>query len=286
LKQEIDSINPAIVRQQPISYKVALFLKRTRLPAADEVLDIVYKRRETVQTTIDEMKQGLWKIADDLSENQNDLISIYEGLLSGQRLIERDIFFGQLLSIEVRAYLLTIKDDNISKENIEQFLAELTTQVLALQTEENANVQFFTGSQMISKLTRQQINNIRNLTRLLEKSVLANLGLRVAAAELSQSLRITDAMSQSIGQTIADTGEQLNAAGDTLVRARSSALVNIDELERGCNALNDLLDKQAEANRQVIVRGAETSNRLVEMTQRLRGRISNNDGNIVSLQQE
>lgn len=282
LKQTIDLVNPSVVEKQPIPYKVALFFTKNKLPGSQEVLNIISERRETIMSTITGLKEGLWEMKDTLLSDMNDLVAIYNGLLKGQRLIEKDVYFGQLLHGEIQAFLNGITDE-ISRQNIEQLLADLTSQIINLQTEENANMQFFAGAQAMAKLTRQQVQNISGLSRLLERTVLANLGLRAVAGELGRSLSITEQMKQTIGETLADTGKQINQYGDQLNNARSQAMINLSGLEKGCVELEEFFTKQAVANRQIIDVGIQTSRQLSGMTSRMRKRVEGGHDNIGKL---
>lgn len=279
IKQEMDTINPAIIKEQPIAVRALVFFKKHRLPKADEILETIYTRRETVKSTIDGLEKGLWASRDKLMENLADLEGIYNGLLEGHRLIERDIYFGQLVHAKLSDFVNEVTEP-IAKENLEQLLADITTQIINLQTEENANVQFFAGARAMVKLTRQQISNINGMTGLLKRTVLANLGLRAAATELQQSVAVTEAMKEAIGKTIADTGKQINQMGDTLTDARSKAMISLEGLEEGCRQLEEFFEKQANANREVIAKGGETSRRLAELTGKMKSRITDQSGQI------
>ncbi len=281
-KKATDFINPSVIRQQPVTTKVAWIFKKTKLPGSEKILSIIYQRRESVKSTLSGIKKTLWTISEGLKTNLVQLDAIYKGLLSGQQLIERDIFIGQLINRKLSAFVETLPD-GIGKQNVEEVLATVTTVINSLQTEENINMQFFAGSQMVAKLTIQQLDNIKRMSNLLERSILASLGLAVVASELSASVKMTESLKEAIGNTLVDTAKNLNKTGEQITKARSSALVNIDKLEEACKQLEELFDKQSTANKEIISRGAATSNRLSSMTNKLRERVENSDGNVESI---
>ncbi len=281
-KKASDFVNPAVIRQQPISTRVAWLFKKTGLPGSEKVLSIIYERKETVKSTLTGIKKNLFNISEGLKTNLIQLDSIYKGLLSGQQLIERDIFVGQVIHTKLSEFLSTMQD-GIEKQNVEEVLATVTTVINSLQTEENVNLQFFAGSQMVAKLTIQQLDNIKRMSNLLERSILASLGLAVVAAELSASVKMTESLKDAIGNTLVDTAKNLNKTGEQITKARSGALVNIDKLEEACKQLEELFEKQAVANREIISKGTETSVRLSGMTNKLRTRVENNSGNVQSI---
>ncbi len=281
-KKATDFINPAVLKQQPVTTKVAFLFKKTGLPGSEKVLSMIYERRETVKSTLTGIKKTLWEISEGLKSDLIQLDAIYKGLLSGQQLIERDIYIGQRIHNQLTAYVATLPE-GISKQNVEEVLATVTTVINSLQTEENVNLQFFAGSQMVAKLTIQQLDNIKRMSNLLERSILASLGLAVVAAELSASVKVTEGLKEAIGNTLVDTAKSLNKTGDQITKARSEAIVNIDKLEEACNQLDDLFKKQANANKEIINNGAATSQRLTKLSQKLRERVEDGKGSVESL---
>ncbi len=281
-KKATDFINPAVLKQQPVTTKVAFLFKKTGLPGSEKVLSMIYDRRETVKSTLTGIKKTLWEISEGLKSDLIQLDAVYKGLLSGQQLIERDIYIGQRIHNQLTAYVATLPE-GISKQNVEEVLATVTTVINSLQTEENVNLQFFAGSQMVAKLTIQQLDNIKRMSNLLERSILASLGLAVVAAELSASVKVTEGLKEAIGNTLVDTATSLNKTGDQITKARSEAIVNIDKLEEACNQLDDLFKKQANANKEIINNGAATSQRLTKLSQKLRERVEDGKGSVESL---
>ena len=94
IKVELDKVNPSVVKNQPIIYKFALFLSRTRLPMGDEILRIIAERRETVGSTINGLKEGLWAERDKVLEDATELMTIADGLKETQSGLQRAIYFG------------------------------------------------------------------------------------------------------------------------------------------------------------------------------------------------
>jgi hypothetical protein len=277
IKQELDTINPAILAQQPITVKALVFFSKTRLPKVQEVLDMVYARRETVISTVDGIKKGLWETKDRLIANLTDIATIYDGLVKGHHLTERDIHFGELLRVDLQS-VVDQTEDPIAKQNLEQVLADLTTVIINLRSEVAANEIFFAGAQKLAQVTNMQLSNITGIVRLLERSVLANLGLRVASAEIAESVNVTEQLKGTIGTTILDTTKQIGATADQMNKARASALINMESLQQSCKAMEEIYEKQAAANKMVIEVGGQTIGQLKELTGRLRKRIEGQDG--------
>ena len=274
IEVQLDTINPAVLRNTEMGFKQKAFVlfSRTvsRLPKGEEILNLIAERRETVMSTIKGIKSGLWSQKDLLLTNLADLFNIYEGLLAGHRLIEEDIYFAQELHVRVKEIVETLEVGSLERQNMEQFLADLTAAIVRLQTEENANMQFFAGTQQMANATRSQVSNIETYMSLMERAVLANLGLRVAAAQLAKSVAVTGQLRDAIGQTMVDTAGQIADSGEKAAMARAEAAINIDKLEEGCAILEAHFDKMALMNTEIIDKGTQTSRRLQELTGRMR----------------
>lgn len=271
LHKQVELVNPAVLKTKPIPTRLLGWAGRKKLPGAQQVIDMIYENRESVKSTIDGLSRNLIVIADDLRENVEDLACIYDGLLKGQRLIERDIYVGQLAIQELTAYLGSM-DPGPEYDNVQQFLADMTAQVVLLMDEENLNLQFFAGAQGVVKLTMSQLKNITGLGRLLKRSVIANLGLSVAARELQSSMEVTEQMRTAIGTTVTDTAGRLEDMGGRMAEMRAKGGVDLDKLEEACQSMERFFAQQARANEVIITQGAVSMNRLADMSSRLRKR--------------
>ena len=278
IKKNMDLVNPAVLRATPLGGFLGMFKK---LPGADKVLAIIYENRETVMSTVDGLVENLRIDAENLEANVEDLAAIYSGLLTGQRLIERDIYVGQLVVVDLKQYLSTMQQGP-ERDNVAQFTADLSNQVIFLMDEENLNLQFFAGAQAVAKLTTAQLHNIRNLGRLLQRSVLASLGLSVAASELKVSMDMTRQLSQAIGNTVRDTAGRLDQMGTDMAAMRSEGGIDLAQLEAACTHMESFFTKMAESNNLVIERGGQTMRRLGDMSARLRSRVEGGHESMVS----
>ena len=276
LKKHMDLVNPAVLAQQPILVKGVLWLKKKQLPGADKVLDIIYENRETVKSAVSGLKLALNENANDLDKKLADLIIIYNGMRSADRMLKDDIYFGQLLHVGVHKYLQSM-DDGLGKQNIETVLADLTTQVNNLLVEENMYVQFFAGSQQTAKMVRYQQNNLKTMVRLMERAVLANLGLKVVASSLSKSVDMTQAMGDTIAQTMKDTGLTTEKTAGKLRDARTKGNINLDKLKEGMEALVRTYEAEAQANKEIIEKGVAVSKEVKAMTDKLSSHIDQSE---------
>lgn len=271
VKRQMDLVNPAVLRNKPLPIRWALGLL-SRMPKGDEVLKMVYENRATVTSTVNGLVTDLRMDADAKEADLEDVARIYEQLLAGQRLIERDIYVGQLVIEQLKKHLTTM-EDGPEKDNVTQFVADLTTAVIFRMDEENMNLQFFAGAQAYAKLCISHLHLVRNLIPLLQRSVMANLGLNVATAELEASTRMTREISDAIGNTVADTAGRLEKTGERLAKMRAEGGINLERLEEACSAMERFFEKQAEANQLIIEQGGTTMRKLGDMSGRLRRRV-------------
>lgn len=281
VKQQMDLVNPAVIRSRTIPLKILFFSLGfiRRLPNGQEVLDQIYANRETVSSLITGLKKNLFVISENLRKDQVEIRKIYTGLYMGQRLLERDIYFGHVLAQKMKSFVESMPEGN-DKENVKAALAELIARLIFLKDEELANQQFFANARMMDTLTRGQIHNIVNLSRLLERSVLASLGLAVTAAELAESVKITGALRDAIGTTLVDTAETIERTSETLIAQRAEGGIDIDKLTDATAAIERAIDLHRKANDRIISDGGQTLERLEQMTSRLR---AHNDGGHASM---
>ena len=271
LKRELDLINPAVLAKTPIKQKFLMFLSKTELPGSEKIMDMIYERKETVKSSTDGIKVDLLQNANDLDKQLADLMMIYKGLLSSQLVLKGEIYQAQLIYNEITDLIVNITD-SIEKQNIETVLADLTTQINALIVEENMNAQFFAGSQLTAKLVREQQNQIRILVRQMEKAVLANLGLRVVAKGLENSVNQSKALGDAIANTIADTAKSNEKTAEKLIKARTEGYIDLSKLQEGVESLERTFEKEAKANELIIKQGLVIAKSVRATTQRLEKR--------------
>ena len=273
LKQAFDSINPVVLAAQPIEIRILFWTwKTTRLPGMQAVLDTVYKRRETVSSTIEGIKMDLLVDAKRLEKQLEEVRVIYEGLKEAYTHLRKEIYFGQKWYAALYGFAQGLTDD-LDRRNIEAVLAELMTQINTLLTEENLYMQFFANAQTTARLVREQQMQIRNIVRLLERAVLANLGLRVVSVGLERSVDLTQMLGDTIADTMKDTAGVNERTAKKLRDARKDGIINLDTLQTAIDTIVRTLDDEAKADRLLIEHGAEVGERISEMTDRLSRRI-------------
>lgn len=270
LKREMDMVNPAVLAQTPVKQKFLIFFSKANLPGTEKIMDMIYERKETVKSSIDGIKVALLQNANDLDHQMADLMMIYKGLLTSHNILKSEIYTAKL--IYNKLVDLDIKDP-IAKENINTVLADLTTQINSLLVEENMNAQFFAGSQLTAKLVREQQNQIRILVRQMEKAVLANLGLRVVAKGLEDSVNASKALGSAIANTIADTAKANEKTADKLIQARTEGYIDLAKLQEGVDALTRTFEKEAKANQLIIQQGLSVAKKIKEATVMLESKI-------------
>lgn len=271
VKQHMDMVNPAVIRKRKIPMKI-LFLTLgfiSRFPKGQEVLDQIYANRETVSSLITGLDKNLFTMAESLRQDQIEIRQIYAGLIAGQDLLERDIYLGHVLAREIKVYVDTMEEGQ-EKDNVKEALAELISRLIYLKDEELANQQFFANARMMDKLTRGQIHNITNLSRLLKRSVLANLGLAVTAAELEESVKVTGSLREAIGTTLVDTAQTIERTSGTLIAQRAEGGIDIEKLTEATAAVERAIALHRKANDEIITKGGQSIARLEQMTSRLR----------------
>jgi uncharacterized protein YaaN involved in tellurite resistance len=273
MKQAFDSINPAVLKTQPIQYRILFWTwKTSKFPQAKEVLDTVYKRRETVKTTIEGIKIALLLDTKRLENQFAEVLEIYKGLQGSHKCLVQDIYFGEIWHVALHQFAKNLTDE-IEKRNIEAVLAELTTQINTLKTEEQLYMQFFANTQVVSRLVREKISQTNSIVRLLEQAVLANLGLRVVSDGIEKAVDLTQELGDVIASTMLDTANTNDRTAQKLRKAREEGVINLEILQQAVDVIVKTLDDEAESDRRLIEKGTEVGKKLSGMTEQLRKHI-------------
>ncbi len=283
IKMQMDLVNPAVLKTKPLSVRMLGIAMPfiSRVPKGNEVIKMIYEVRESVMSTVKGLVENLRVEADNLEANVEDLAMIYRDLLRGQQFIERDIYVGQLVIQSLKEYIAAMPEGP-ERENVQRFAADLTTQVISLMGEENLNMQFFAGSQAIAQLTTGQLQNIRGVSRVLVRAVLANLANAVAAEELLGSMRTTKMIGDAISTTMRDTAASLKQGGEEMTRMRSQGLFDLGKLQESCSLYEQFYETQLQANQLVLEQGGKTMRELEGMTSRLRRRVESGHESMIA----
>lgn len=272
IKVELDKVNPAVVKNTPIIYKVALFLSRTRLPKADELLRIIAERRETVSSTINGLKEGLWAERDKVLDDASELMTIADGLKDTQSGLQRAIYFGQMLWNRLKEVAGDMGDP-VAATSVTNLISDLSMQVVDLQTIDNLNLQSRAGAEQLIRNGRHIQNNIRRITTFLTSAVATALAVRAAAAQQASTMRVMQDIRQSVSKTMEDTAKSIRSSSKEAAEMQQKTLVDMDGLERACNDYIAMFEEQDEIRKKTEAIARETSKRVGKLSDTLRGRV-------------
>ena len=124
---------------------------------------------------------------------------------------------------------------------------------------------------------RYQQNQFNTMVSLMERAVLANLGLKVVANSLAESVELTSAMGNTIAATMEDTGLTTEKTAGKLREARVKGNINLDKLKAGMDALVRTYEAEAVANKMIIEKGIAVSKEVSAMTDKLSSHIDQSE---------
>jgi len=107
----------------------------------------------------------------------------------------------------------------------------------------------------------------------MEKAVLANLGLRVVAKGLENSVNQSKALGSAIANTIADTAAANEKTSIKLQKARTEGYIDIAKLQEGVDSLTRTFEREAQANKLIIKQGLSVAKTIKTATNSLEARI-------------
>ncbi|WDP84535.1 MAG: toxic anion resistance protein [Desulfobacter sp.] len=275
IKTELDKVNPTTVAktQMPLPKKMMGLFTRTvnRLPKGDEILSIIAERRETVNSTIDGIRNHLRNEADQVAFDAAELSQICDALKSIQPKLQEQIFLGQIIWEKLVAHTKTVDDPRI-KEALTTLTSDLAMAVVDLQTIDNSNLQTRFGGEMMVRNSHLVQRLVQRTDMILSTAVKNALAVRVAAEQQMETLKHLDMVQQAAAETMKDTAKVIGDAAIKGAKMSQSMTVNIQALEEACNSYEQAFETYALISKETISIASQSSNALGEMNERFRAR--------------
>ncbi len=265
IKTELDKVNPTMVAktEMPLPKKVMGLFTRTvnRLPKGDEILRIIAERRETVNSTIDGIRDHLRNDADQVAFDAAELSQICDALKEIQPALQEQIYLGQLIWEKLTALLDAVDDPRV-KEALTTLTSDLAMAVVDLQTIDNSNLQTRFGGEMMVRNSHLVQRLVQRTDMILATAVKNALAVRVAAEQQMDTLKHLDMVQKAAAETMTDTAKVLGDAAVKGAKMSQSMTVNIEALEEACNTYEQAFDAYT----------SQSSNALGVMNERFRAR--------------
>jgi len=275
IKTQLDKVNPTVVAktQMPLPKKVMGLFTRTvnRLPKGDEILRIIAERRETVNSTIDGIRDHLRSEADQVAFDAAELAQICDALKEIQPRLQEKIFLGQLIWEKLMAYTKTV-DDPRTKEALTTLTSDLAMAVVDLQTIDNANLQTRFGGEMMVRNSHLVQRLVQRTDMILSTAVKNALAVRVAAEQQMEALQHLDMVQQSAAETMTDTAKVIGDAAIKGAKMSQNMTVNIQALEEACATYETAFDTYAAISQETIGIASQSSTALGQMNETFRAR--------------
>lgn len=275
IKMELDKVNPTMVARAEMPFPkkmLGLFTRTiTRLPKGDEVLRIIAERRETVNSTIDGIRDHLRDEADQVAFDASELATICDTLKEIQPRLQEQIYFGQIIWKKLMKYLETVEDPRI-KEALTTLTSDLAMAVVDLQTIDNSNLQTRFGGEMMVRNSHLVRRLVQRTDMILSTAVKNALAVRVAAEQQMETLEHLDMVQKAAAETMKDTASVIGNAAIKGAKMSQSMTVNIEALEEACQTYEQAFETYALISRETINIASQSSNALGKMNERFRAR--------------
>lgn len=275
IKVELDKVNPTMVArtEMPFQKKMMGMFTRTvnRLPKGDEILKVIAERRETVNSTIDGIREHLRQEADQVAMDASELTIICDTLKDIQPRLQEKIFAGQLIWKKLQDYLPQITDPRI-KEALTTLCSDLAMAVVDLQTIDNSNLQTRFGGEMMVRNSHLVRRLVQRTDMILSTAVKNALAVRVAAEQQMETMQHLDMVQQAAAETMKDTAKVIGDAAIKGAKMSQSMTVNIDALEEACQTYEKAFETYALICEETINIASQSSNALGQMNEKFRAR--------------
>ncbi|MBU0462387.1 MAG: toxic anion resistance protein [Proteobacteria bacterium] len=275
IKMELDKVNPTMVARAEMPFPkkmLGLFTKTvSRLPKGDEILRIIAERRETVNSTIDGIRDHLRNEADQVAFDASELSTICDSLKEIQPRLQEQIFLGQIIWQKLMDHLATIEDPR-NKEALTTLTSDLAMAVVDLQTIDNSNLQTRFGGEMMVRNSHLVRRLVQRTDMILSTAVKNALAVRVAAEQQMETLQHMDMVQQAAAETMKDTAKVIGNAAIKGAKMSQSMTVNIEALEEACQTYEQAFETYALISQETINIASQSSNVLGKMNDRFRAR--------------
>lgn len=275
IKTELDKVNPTMVArtEMPFSKKMlGLFTKTVnRLPKGDEILRVIAERRETVNSTIDGIRDHLRNEADQVAFDAAELSTICDTLKDIQPKLQEQIFLGQIIWQKLMDHSKTVEEPR-NKEALTTLTSDLAMAVVDLQTIDNSNLQTRFGGEMMVRNSHLVRRLVQRTDMILSTAVKNALAVRVAAEQQMETMQHLDMVQQAAAETMKDTATVIGNAAIKGAKMSQSMTVNIEALEEACQTYEQAFETYALISQETINIASQSSNALGKMNDRFRAR--------------
>ncbi len=275
IKMELDKVNPTMVARAEMPFQkkmLGLFTKTVnRLPKGDEVLKIIAERRETVNSTIDGIRDHLRNEADQVAFDASELSTICDTLKEIQPRLQERIYLGQIIWQKLMDHMGTIEDPR-NKEALTTLTSDLAMAVVDLQTIDNSNLQTRFGGEMMVRNSHLVRRLVQRTDMILSTAVKNALAVRVAAEQQMETMQHLDMVQKAAAETMKDTAKVIGNAAIKGAKMSQSMTVNIDALEEACQTYEQAFETYALISQETINIASQSSNALGKMNDRFRAR--------------
>lgn len=275
IKIELDKVNPTMVAATEMPFRkkmLGMFTKTVnRLPKGNEILSIIAERRETVNSTIDGIRDHLRNEADQVAFDAAELATICDNLKEIQPRLQEKIYLGQIIWQKLMAHIETVEDPR-SREALTTLTSDLSMVVVDLQTIDNANLQTRFGGEMMVRNSHLVKRLVQRTDMILSTAVKNALAVRVAAEQQVETMQHLDMVQKAAAETMKDTASVIGQAAVKGAKMSQSMTVNIEALEAACNTYEQAFETYALISQETINIASQSSNALGEMNERFRKR--------------
>ncbi|MCF6247711.1 MAG: toxic anion resistance protein [Desulfobacula sp.] len=275
IKTELDKVNPTVVGRTKMPFQkkmLGLFTKTvSRLPRGDEILSVIAERRETVNSTIDGIRDHLRNEADQVAFDAAELSTICDTLKDIQPRLQEQIYLGQIIWQKLMDHSKTIQDPR-GKEALTTLTSDLAMAVVDLQTIDNSNLQTRFGGEMMVRNSHLVKRLVQRTDMILSTAVKNALAVRVAAEQQMETMQHLDMVQQAAAETMKDTAKVIGDAAIKGAKMSQSMTVNIDALEEACQTYEQAFETYALISQETINIASQSSNALGVMNDRFRAR--------------
>ncbi|MDH5631501.1 MAG: toxic anion resistance protein [Gammaproteobacteria bacterium] len=224
-------------------------------------------RYQSLQTNVDSIMNGLRGGKDELLQINIELEAQYREIQEAQRLIQADIYTGEILIEELEDQLN--RDSGSERAKLETAINALARRIRDLRTKEQAAVQFFISIDQTIQ-TNMILGESIDSALTVGPMVMTN-ALRIQAALATQETvkNAVKDFQDGLGDLMAQNAKAVNDAAQTIGDMYNSPVIALSKLEEGFDNLMKAVNTANETMLSSTKKAREASAYLEQMTSEL-----------------
>jgi uncharacterized protein YaaN involved in tellurite resistance len=231
----------------------------------------VLKRLETIALRYEPVSRQVVIIETRLREGHTmlgrdniDLRKLYEQVEAQHASVQRNIYLGELLTVELDKLLQETQEPQ-KRERLQNALFDVTGRVQDLRTTDEVHNQLFVGIEMTRQNNRRLAQAVERSITMAGNVVMVGLAIQTALARQSRVLEATRRTREFLGEMLASNAAAIARHTKDIGDLYTSPVIAIDKITQAHNDLLEAIDTANDLRAQGIATARENASTLARL---------------------